>query len=171
VNELQPYQNKMPKNKEWIITNNNTLVPIVILEEEPELKFGKEQLMQILRKENEIRKSEEVQVVYSSLYEDQIDPVEFDRKIIKDSLRSFGYDPDNDESLQAYQISCGLNLEDDEVKQCVVWMKYDFLKVCPFEVGDNFVDCPVMTLDKERKMITDFMTDDKPFILLGGSYT
>jgi len=144
----------------------------VILEKEPDLKFDKGKIMQILRKEDEIRKSEEIQMIYSSLYEEQeIDPIDFDRKIIKDTLIWFGYQPGEDESLQAYQFSCGEYLDDEEVKECVVWMKFDFMKVCPFEIGDNFVDCPVITLENESKMISDYMVDEKPFILLGGSYT
>jgi len=152
--------------------NNKTLVPVVILEKEPDLKFDKEKLMQILRKEDEIRKSENIQLKYSVMFNEQeVNPVEFDREIIKDTLKNFGYRPDEDESLQAYQFSCGEYLEDEEVKECVVWMKYDFMKNCPFELGDNFVDCPVMTLENETKMISDYMVDEKPFIFIGGSYT
>jgi len=82
VDELQPYNHhKTPpiedddeyeRLKTWIITSNNTLVPITILDIEPDLKFDKEQIIQILLKEDEIRKSDNVQIIYSTLYEDSM---------------------------------------------------------------------------------------------------
>jgi len=59
------------------------------------------------------------------------------------------------------------------VKNCVVWMKYDFMKQCRFDIGDAFVDCTVVDLlNHEEHLISEYMlNNEKPFILIGGSYT
>jgi len=158
--------------KEWIVTNSQTLVPVVILDNEPSREFDKETLMEMLKREDDIRKSDEIQERYTLLLSVKgFDIFSIDLDIQKQVLRDFGFNPDIDDSLQCYQYSCGLYLDDIHVKECVVWMKYDNMKVCKLRPGDLYIDCSLVRLDNVELKLSDFMTPSVPLVVIGGSYT
>ena len=90
-------------------------------EKEPLITLDKELLIKILRKEDEIRKSDEIQELYSSMRfnwgkDEDYDGFIIDKACQIRALIHFGFEPEVDESLEAYHIACGTWIEDPEVK-------------------------------------------------------
>jgi len=131
------------------------LWPVWLLDKEPALVFEKEELKAILQSENELRLSPEIQEMYSNLTlnESAIDAdgnltelFRVDEDIIRRNLSKCGYKPDTDESLAAYRIATGKYLEDSSVKNYVVWMKYDFMKLGKLRAGKFAPNCQLHRL-------------------------
>jgi len=152
-------------------------IPIFIYDKEPLFLFSKEKLMEILKKENEIRLSEEVQDRYTNMRynwsdkNEEYDGFVIDRSCQIQALKEFGYDPSKDNSLEAYQVSCGNLMDDPEVKECVVWMKYNKMRFGSLKVGIQVPDVNLCTLLGNDVSLTSFIHQDRPLVIIGGSYS
>jgi len=148
-----------------------------ILDNVPSITIDRSQLMEMLKRENEIRMSPETQEVYTNMRynwgdkDEDYDLFTIDRQIQLQVIREFGYNPAKDDSLEAYQLSCGLWLEDEEVKECVVWMKYDFMRLGSLLIRDLAPEATVCTLDGKTTLLSSFQHVDRPLVLVGGSYS
>jgi len=150
--------------------------PIFLLHSEPSIKIERNLLMEILRRENEIRLSDEIQDKYTNMKYNWDDPEDYDGFLIDRScqiqaLREFGFNPGEDDSLEAYQISCGIWVSDPEVSQCVVWMKYCKMRFGDLKCGDTAPNANLFTLDGKSIELYSFIQQDRPLILVGGSYS
>jgi len=109
-----------------------------------------------------------------------------DDHIITQNLRIFGYKPGEDDSLDAYRVATGKYLEDPEVKQCVVWMKHDYMKLGKLRIGHQPPNCTLHYLGSSSPSTSSsssspsllttaqkplFIGDERPMVLIGGSYT
>ena len=107
---------------------------------------------------------------------EEYDAFALDREIQIRTLRENGYQPDEpgDESIEAYQVACGKYILDPEVRQCVVWMKYDKMRRGFLEKGREYRNCELVKLKTGEKChLSDFIPTqpDRPLVLIGGSYT
>eukprot|EP01102_Stenamoeba_stenopodia_P000802 TRINITY_DN10750_c0_g1_i1.p1 TRINITY_DN10750_c0_g1~~TRINITY_DN10750_c0_g1_i1.p1 ORF type:complete len:261 (-),score=56.71 TRINITY_DN10750_c0_g1_i1:669-1451(-) len=184
--------NKKTNNKntqfgELVTTSIHNSFPMVELDEEPTIQIDKELLMRMLKRENEIRFSEEVQQLYTEAnYQadgsgDRYGPFAIDRDVVIQLLFEFGFDPEKDDSFDAYRVSCGRYLEDPEVVDSVVWMKYGKkFRVCgSFSEGDVCpLDVNLVDLDGQPTRLGNFVslkkdddteTDHRPLVILAGS--
>jgi len=163
------------KPKEFITLSNKALVPMYILSNEPSFEIDKSLLMKILSKENQIRNSEDIQRRYTEVLTEDANSKELfaiDRSTQVQALEHFGYSPlAGDNSLEAYQVSCGLHLEDPEVKNCVVWMKYDKMRMGNLRVGDPAPDSRLITLEGTEVLLSSFHNNHRPLVLIAGSYS
>src|SRR4051794_21063825 len=103
---------------------NGALVPEIIYETDSIIQIDRDLLIKILQKENEIRLSDETKKLYD-IDEELETYADLDLLSIKNALIHFGFDPEKDDSLKAYHLATGRHLEDLEVKEQVVWLKYD----------------------------------------------
>lgn len=92
---------------------SGSLLPVVLLEKMPSISIEKPLLLQMLRRENEIRLSEEIQSKYTSLvidwdHRNQRELFTIDRRIQMEVLRDFGLEG----HLDAYQFSCWSHMGD-----------------------------------------------------------
>lgn len=126
-------------------------------------------LLKMLTRENQLRLSEEYQKMYDDV--DLRISEEIEDTIQKRVLREFHF-PDDDATLQKYRSTNGLYLNDPEIRNSVVYMKYDRTNTGSLEVG---MPCPNVTcldLDTlEHKNILDFARKDVPLVIVGGCYT
>jgi hypothetical protein len=105
-------------------------VPMYIFDRPAGFEFDRGQLIEILKKEDQIRKSPEIQERYTKMKViqepgEESEPVMIDRSCQVLALQNFGYEPEKDESLKAYQIACGRHMRDPEVKVEYVFCQID----------------------------------------------
>jgi len=80
------------------------------------------------------------------------------------------FNPDVDDSLQAYQVATGNHFEDQDVKDCVMWMKYDFMKLGKLRRAHAALDCRLRDLNGNIVNLSEFYSDfNKPLVLVAGS--
>jgi hypothetical protein len=148
---------------------NGAILPEYIYTTESIIKIDKELLMLILEEENKIRKSS----VMRDMFDDNpmTKYAELDRHIIKSSLVKAGFDPDNDDSLKAYHLATGKFINDPEVKEKVVWMKYDKARIGNNKPGDHIKLERLYVYNKalEKIELKDLFVDNKPNIIVADS--
>jgi hypothetical protein len=156
--------------------------PMSVFSREPKVKIEREELIRLLKYENSLRLSEEYQVRYTNMRfnwhveGEEYDAFAIDREIQVRALRDNGYHPDTpgDESLEAYQVACGRHILDPEVRECVVWMKYDKMRRGTLVKGAIYRNCDLVDMNTgEATTLSNFIPkqQDRPLILIGGSYT
>jgi hypothetical protein len=148
---------------------NGAILPEFIYKTDAVIKINKQQLMEILEEENQIRLSTEMREQFDNNQMDKY--FELDTQCINMALRSKGYNPDLDDSLKAYHISTGKYINDREVKEKVVWLKYDKAKLGKLKIGDNVITNGLFVYNKklERIPLADLLSPDKPNIIVSGS--
>lgn len=156
--------------------------PMAVLDREPNVKISREELLRILRHENELRLSQEYQDRYTNMRfnwhveGEEYDAFAIDREIQVRALRECGYNPDTpgDESFQAYQVACGRHILDPEVRKSVVWMLYDKMRVGTLKKGMPFRNAQVVDIETGKNMeLAQFLptVPNRPLVIIGGSYT
>ena len=167
--------NEKPYYSELSLLKDNTIRPYNIYDQ-PTIQIEKDRLIKMLKRENEIRFSDEIQKQYNDLkYEwnkkaEDYDLFRIDRELVVKLLREFGFKPEVDDSFEAYQIACGEHIDDPEIKELVIWMKYESkMKYGKLKVGDKFEDCKLLNLDLQEIHLSDILSKDKPNVILGGS--
>jgi hypothetical protein len=151
---------------------NGAILPQIIYDSPSNVEFTKEQLIEILRIENKIRLSEKAKDLYDKNSEKEISiHLTLDREMIKNALKIFGTNPDEDDSLKAYHLATTKFIHDEEVRNSVVWMKYDKCKVGNYTLGDhlNFDDIKLFDLDKKDYLLKDLISMDRPNLIVSGS--
>ena len=147
---------------------NNAIVPQIVYRQEPDIKFSKEELIRILKKENKIRKHEIVHNLYdrnmSKFYE-------IDEYCITQALRICGYNPEMDESLKAYRLATTEFINDPEVKEKVVWMKYDKARLGKFNIGHEMDLNNIYLYDQTgyKLSINELLSSEVPNLIVTGS--
>lgn len=156
--------------------------PMSVFNREPKVKIEREELIRLLKYENSLRLSQEYQDRYTNMKfnwhveGEEYDAFAIDREIQVRALRDNGYFPDTpgDESMEAYQVACGRHILDPEVRECVVWMKYDKMRRGTLVQGAIYRNCDLVDIDTgEAKTLDQFIPKEqnRPLILIGGSYT
>lgn len=156
--------------------------PMAILSRQPNVHIDRAELLKLLRYENALRLSEEYQERYTNMRfnwhveGEEYDAFAIDREIQVRTLRENGYNPDTpgDESLEAYQVACGKHILDPEVRDSVVWMRYDKMRRGNLAKGLPYRNCNLVDMyTGELKTLESFLPKqpDRPLVLIGGSYT
>jgi len=95
----ESYEGTRYEGRDWHITSTGVLYPVWILDKEPTIKFTKDNIIQILKRENEIRKPNEIQQRYTDMTIDERTFVggyipelfQIDQDIINRAIREFGF--------------------------------------------------------------------------------
>ena len=107
---------------------NGAFLPELVYNSPSKIDISRSALIQILKIENKLRLSE-----LTKQRDDLLDGsrlmTEIDQDFIKEALRYYGYRPEEDDSLKAYHLACGKYINDPEIKELVVWMKYDKMRL------------------------------------------
>jgi len=130
---------------------NDSINPELIFESESKIEINKEELMKLLQYENKLRldyRTKELADInnkYFSILR------YIDREIRIKTLSDNGYNPSIDGSFKAYLIACGKYINDPEVREQVVWMKYDKARKGVLEVNSPPpLDFSVYDLNKKE---------------------
>ena len=156
--------------------------PMTVFNREPNVKIDRAELLRLLKYENQLRLSEEFQQRYTNMRfnwhveGEEYDAFAIDREIQVRALKDNGYNPDTpgDESFEAYQVACGRHILDPEVRESVVWMKYDKMRKGTLVKGAIYRNSDVVDMNTgEALTLSHFVPkqQDRPLILIGGSYT
>lgn len=156
--------------------------PMSVLDREPNITISRDELIRLLKYENTLRLSQEYQDRYTNMnfnwhvQGEEYDAFAIDREIQIRTLRDNGYHPleTGDESLEAYQVACGHHILDPEVRDCVVWMRYDKMRRGTLAKGMAYRNCDLVDLATgEARTLEQYLPKqaDRPLIILGGSYT
>lgn len=156
--------------------------PMQIFDREPSIRIDRTELLRLLRYENELRLSQEYQDKYTDMrfnwhvQGEEYDAFAIDREIQVRALRDNGYSPDTagDESMEAYQVACGRHILDPEVRDSVVWMRYDKMRKGTLVKGAPYRNCNLVNMfTGEPLTLESFIPKDKdrPLVIIAGSYT
>jgi hypothetical protein len=156
--------------------------PMTVFSREPNVKIERAELLRLLKYENQLRLSEEFQDRYTKMRfnwhveGEEYDAFAIDREIQIRALRDNGYNPDTpgDESYEAYQVACGRHILDPEIRESVVWMKYDKMRKGTLVKGGIYRNSDLIDMNTgEALTLEQFVPkqQNRPLVLIGGSYT
>lgn len=167
------YDNSIPKTQKLIgMKENKSILPLYIYPSLPEIVFSKEDLIKILKNENIIRLSNDYRLAFDNIKNSELDShLEIDKQAIISALRKEGYNPTIDDSLKAYHLATGKYINDIEVKNEVVWMKYDKCRKGDYQVGDMFLNDKVKIYDLNGReyFLCDLLSKHERNFIVGGS--
>jgi hypothetical protein len=145
----------------------------IIYKSPSSIQIGREKLIEMLKRENEIRLMYETKAKFDSFNEDMALYRIYDEQISIQTLKDFGYSHDSDDSLKAYRLACGKYLYEKEIRELIVWMKYDKTRMGKLKVGDQVITEGIYVYDLEgnKKELRDLIFKDKINVVVGGSMT
>jgi hypothetical protein len=148
---------------------NGAILPEYVYTTDSIIQIDRELLMRVLEEENKIRLSTVMRDIYDVNSMENYGAL--DTLSIKMALVKAGFDPDKDDSLKAYHLATGKYINDPEVKECVVWMKYDKARLGNNKPGDGvkLEGLYVYTKGLERVELKSLISDNKPNIVVAGS--
>jgi hypothetical protein len=148
---------------------NGAIIPHLICEEKPiEITFDKERLLKILKRENKIRLDPKLH----ELYDNNISQFyELDKYCILLALQRCGYNPQDENVLKAYHLATMEYINDPEVRERVVWMKYDKARLGKFTIGQDFNTDNIVLYDTEgnSRPFADMLSKELPNLIVTGS--
>lgn len=156
--------------------------PMQVFNREPQVKIDRTELLRLLRYENQLRLSKEFQDRYTNMRfnwhveGEEYDAFAIDREIQVRALRDNGYSPDapGDESFEAYQVACGRHILDPEVRDSVVWMRYDKMRRGTLVKGAPYRNCNLVDMNTGEPLTLESKLPtikDRPLVIIAGSYT
>jgi hypothetical protein len=162
-NEFAEFERKITEK-----SLNNAIIPQIVYNCKPGLKFSKEELIRILEEENIIRLHEITHNIYdrnmSKFYE-------IDEYCITQALKIRNYNPDEDDSLKAYRLATMEFINDPKIREKIVWMKYDKARLGNFTIGQE-LDLDGITLydvDGLKYSINELLSTELPNLIVSGS--
>ena len=150
---------------------NDSISPEKYYKRSPKIFINRDLLILILEVENQIRLSYESKEKFDMANENIFTYQIIDTEIRKDALRKFGFNPDMDDSLKALEFACGTYINDYEIREKVVWMKYDKTSMGNFNIGDPIYKGNIYIYDLNHNMyiLNDLLKNDRPNIIVCGS--
>jgi len=147
--------------------------PISLINDEQQLMdiiWEKNFLMTLLKREDEMRHSPEIQMLYDKGWKEEgIPPTTIEINMQKQLLKEFGLDPEV--GLPIFQSYRSIYENDPDIKDLALYIKYDRSGAGSLRVGDNMPDVQLSTLDGQSVKLSDFVKPDRPLVLVGGSYS
>jgi hypothetical protein len=125
-------------------------------------------VIDMLRFEQKVRYSPEIQKVYSAQYATGTRNVSIEKEIQKYVLKTFGY---SDDQVEEYWKIPRLYWQDEEVKNSIFYMKLNIFTYGDVSVGDKLIDVPLYDFQTNSTVYLDTLYRDKPLVILAGSMT
>jgi hypothetical protein len=126
-------------------------------------------VLKMLKREQELRYSEEMQLMYDSLSH-SIDQEIVEKTIQKQVREEFGF-TDSNESIRNYQSIGYLYRDDEEVRQSVNYLRLNIIRDCPIKEGELAPDVSLVNLEGQDCRLQDYLSQSKPLVILAGSLT
>lgn len=132
-------------------------------------------IIKMLKREEEIRYSKEIQDVYYADYLDSISNPNYIRKEIerdvqKMVLNEFGFKSDMS-SLRQYWRIRSLYENDKEVMDSIFYLKLNIFEYEPVKEGDDMVDVSILREDGSSVYLSELQSSGKMCLILAGSMT
>lgn len=140
--------------------------------EKPELSIDlidEDLAVKLLKYECKLRKSAEMQDYYEFLNETEKGREETVENFVQfKTIRDNNFKP-TIKSLSEYRKISTKFYNSDRVKQSAYYLKYNIMEPGNLHLGDKAPDVPLLTLNKEKCYMRNFMTSSKPLVILSGS--
>lgn len=130
-------------------------------------KLNRDVLLQMLRREEELRFSDETQQLYDK-YPDDVPPFSIEENIQRQVLQEFGFEP-NDIWLRLYQYTNGRFPTDVELRNTAVYMRCDRSRPTDAKIGDPLRPATLRSLDGSVCQLSDFIKPGRPLVVIAGS--
>ncbi len=136
----------------------------------------RDSVLALYRREQELRTSDEVQDLYDMYGRSGIRDSGSTRPIVVEDvvqwkvLMEFGYEA-TDANLDQYRSLRALWQHDAEVRDAILYIRYDISKSATMAEGEPAVDVPLHTLTGGNTTLLSLRQGDKPLVILAGSLT
>jgi len=118
------------------------------------------QLLRMLKREDELRLSPEVQAMYALQPESWTWKWQVTDDVQRRVCQECGFAEDENEGLDLLRSSLSLFPDDEEVKQAAHYLKYNIHTDCPLAVGDTTPNVLLYSLAGETKWLHDLVADN-----------
>ncbi len=134
-------------------------------------KVDREVILRMLRREQELRYSDQMQAMYDNLSQSLNSDQETVEKAIQKQVREeFGFS-NSSASIRNYQ-SIGYHYRDDEeVRQSVSYLRLNIIRDCPIREGELAPDVTIFDLEGQSHQLSKYLSQSKPLVILAGSLT
>jgi len=128
-------------------------------------------LLQMLKRDDELRLSNDVQARYA------LEPESWDWKwqvteeVQQRVCEEFGFGSNVAEGLDLLRSSKALFPDDDEVKQAAHYLRYNIHEACPIAIGTKAPELTVYSLSGEAKRFSDVTSKGQATVVFAGSHT
>lgn len=171
------FKESMKHQREFHEKDNGALLPQIIYETPSNITINRNQLIILLEEEESIRQSKELLELYDSTTIYDYAEIDFDirMKALKNKLPNLigvaKESVDWEDAIKAYSLACGEYINDKEIREKIVWMRYDKTRLGTFRIGDDAVieDLCVYDLNKNKVNFKDLIDQTKPTIMVCGS--
>lgn len=132
----------------------------------------RELLLQMLRREEEVRLSDETQSRYAERPDDFDWKSRITVKLQQQVCREFGFTHDLDEGLDLLRSAPALFPGDEEVKQSAHWLRHNIVAACPLHTGNLVPNIPLFRTDGSSTSVHTLVQQSKmPTVMIAGSHT
>jgi len=151
---------------------NEALVPELVYRTNSKIFISKSELIRIIKLENKLRLSSHSKKRNDYFFGNRL-MSEIDQDFIEEALLFYGYNPYTDDSLKGYHLACGRHINNPEIKELVVWMKYDKMRKSTLNIGQEpiYNNIEVYNLSKQNIQLKDLILENIPNIVVCGSYS
>lgn len=134
------------------------------------LKTDTNIVIKLLKEEQKLRYSDQVQKMYDDGLNQKGDPEYIEKWIQRKVLKNNGFTP-NDLSMSNYQAIGHYFKDNSDVKDAVQYLRINIMKACHLNIGDHYIDCNIVTLNGQKHRLSQHYDQNKPFVILAGSLT
>jgi len=135
-----------------------------------EIIWNKKFLIQLLKREDEMRHSQEIQKQYDEGWAKYgIPPTSIEETMQKNLLLEFGIDPDV--GLPIFWSYRSIYGDDPDIRDIALYIKYDRSGEGNLRVGNSMPNVSLFTLDTKPIKLANYLSVEHPLVLIGGSYS
>jgi len=135
-----------------------------------EIIWNKEFLMKLLKREDEMRHSPEIQRLYDEGWEKEgIPSTSIEENMQKQLLSEFGIDPEV--GLPIFQSYRSIWEDDPDIRNLALYIKYDRSGLGTLREGNLMPDVTLSTMEGQIVKLSNYLKPNRPLVLIGGSYS
>ena len=151
---------------------NGAFLPELVYKTDSNIQISKSELIRIIKLENKLRLSNASKSRNDYFFGCRL-MSEIDQDFIEEALRFYGYSPSKDDSLKAYHLACGKHINDPEIKELVVWMKYDKMRKSTLTLNQEpiYNGIELYNLNNECFHLKELINENIPNLVICGSYS
>lgn len=125
----------------------------------------------MLKRDDELRLSQETQVRYALFKEDWSWKWEVTESVQRQVCEETGFAENVDFGLDLMRSALKLFPGDQEVKDAAHYLRYNSHEACPLVIGAKVPEMEVFDLEGERRALSSVAQEGAPTLVLAGSHT
>lgn len=125
----------------------------------------------MLRRDDELRLSNEVQQRYAKYPEDCAYKTRVTENVQRQVAREFGFDKNMEEGLEVMRCSLAIFPGDEEIINSAHYLRNNIHAACPLKVGQKIPNIELYDLASKPVSLYDLVKPSVPTVILAGSHT